>query len=55
MAVPVEASTELGNALGVALMAIAAVLLVALVLAPPLLARASANRRARRNGLEDAS
>jgi phosphate transport system substrate-binding protein len=45
--VPVNASTALGNVTAVILMVFAAALLIALVIGPPLVARASANRQAR--------
>jgi phosphate ABC transporter phosphate-binding protein len=45
--VPVNASTTLGNVAAVILMAFAATLLIALIIGPPLIARASANRQSR--------
>jgi phosphate ABC transporter phosphate-binding protein len=51
--VPVSTSAGLGDIAGIVLMAIAAALLVGLVVAPPLLARASAKRRVRRDQAEE--
>jgi phosphate ABC transporter phosphate-binding protein len=52
-AVPVSTSATLGDVTGIVLMAVAAALLVGLVVAPPLLARASASRRARLDQAEE--
>ena len=46
---PTATGTNLGDGLEIALMAIAAVLLLAVALTPPLIAQGAANRRARRN------
>jgi len=49
----VSTSADLGDVTAVVLMSLAGALLVGLLLAPPLLARASANRRVRHEQAEE--
>jgi phosphate ABC transporter phosphate-binding protein len=47
---PVNAAADFHDGLGIALMAVAVVLLIGLVLVPPLIAQSARNRQARRDG-----